>query len=83
MGCDTQIWYSHCPTGQAIIKRAYGLLKHVLEEQKGGMSGETPQSWLAEALYTINHLTVLPNSSNPVLLNHFSSLQFTGETHLP
>lgn len=47
------------------------------------MSRETSQRRLAKALYAINHLTVPLNSNNPVLLNHFFSLQSTGETHLP
>ncbi|RMC19941.1 hypothetical protein DUI87_03508 [Hirundo rustica rustica] len=48
----------HSPTGQAIVERAHGTLKRVLQKQKRGMQGETPHSRLAKALYTINHLTV-------------------------
>ncbi|RMC20699.1 hypothetical protein DUI87_01551 [Hirundo rustica rustica] len=65
----------HSPTGQAIVERAHGTLKHVLQKQKWGMQGETPHSRLAKALYTINHLTVPQNSNNPVILNHHLSLQ--------
>ncbi|RMC20928.1 hypothetical protein DUI87_01781 [Hirundo rustica rustica] len=65
----------HSPTGQAIVERNHGTLKHVLQKQKRGMQGETPHSRLAKALYTINHLTVPQNSNNPVILNHHLSLQ--------
>lgn len=67
----------------AIVEHAHGLIKCVLEKQKGGMLGETPQNRLAKALYTINHLTVPPNSNNPVLLNHFFSLQSAGDAPAP
>ncbi|RMC20978.1 hypothetical protein DUI87_01833 [Hirundo rustica rustica] len=65
----------HSPTGQAIVERNHGTLKHVLQKQKRGMQGETPHSRLAKALYTINHLTVPQNSNNPLILNHHLSLQ--------
>ncbi|RMC21633.1 hypothetical protein DUI87_02500 [Hirundo rustica rustica] len=65
----------HPPTGQAIVERAHGTLKRVLQKQKRGMQGETLHSRLAKALYTINHLTVPQNSDNPVILNHHLSLQ--------
>ncbi|RMC21327.1 hypothetical protein DUI87_02188 [Hirundo rustica rustica] len=65
----------HSPTGQAIVERNHGTLKRVLQKQKRGMQGETPNSRLAKALYTINHLTVPQNSNNPVILNHHLSLQ--------
>ncbi|RMC21355.1 hypothetical protein DUI87_02217 [Hirundo rustica rustica] len=65
----------HSPTGQAIVERNHGTLKRVLQKQKRGMQGGTPNSRLAKALYTINHLTVPQNSNNPVILNHHLSLQ--------
>ncbi|RMC12182.1 hypothetical protein DUI87_11318 [Hirundo rustica rustica] len=65
----------HSQTGQAIVERNHGTLKRVLQKQKWGMQGETPNSRLAKALYTINHLTVPQNSNNPVILNHHLSLQ--------
>ncbi|RMC04234.1 hypothetical protein DUI87_19053 [Hirundo rustica rustica] len=71
------------PSGQAIVERAHGTLKWVLQKQKRGVQGETPHSQLAKALYTINHLTVLQNSNNPVILNHHLSLQALDETHQP
>ncbi|RMC16812.1 hypothetical protein DUI87_06065 [Hirundo rustica rustica] len=45
----------HSPMGQAIVERNHGTLKRVLQKQKRGMQGETPNSRLAKALYTINH----------------------------
>ncbi|RMC18078.1 hypothetical protein DUI87_04957 [Hirundo rustica rustica] len=65
----------HSPTGQAIVERNHGTLKRVLQKQKRGMQGESPHSRLAKALYTINHLMVLQNSNNLVILNHHLSLQ--------
>lgn len=73
----------HSPTGQAIVERAHGTLKHILEKQKGGMCGESPQSRVAKALYTLNHLTILTNSPNPVILNHFLSLQSSIDVQSP
>ncbi|RMC20816.1 hypothetical protein DUI87_01669 [Hirundo rustica rustica] len=64
----------HSPTGQTIVERIHGKLKHILQKQKRGMLGETSHSRLAKALYTINHLTVPQNSNNPGILNHHLSL---------
>lgn len=61
----------HSPTGQAIVELAHGTLKCILEEQKGTMSGETPQSRVAKALYTPNHFMIVQNSQNPLILNIF------------
>ncbi|KAK4805577.1 hypothetical protein QYF61_009342 [Mycteria americana] len=33
----------HSPQGQAIVERSHQTLKHMLEKQKGGMVGESPQ----------------------------------------
>lgn len=52
-------------TGQAIVERALGTLKHMLEKQKGGMCGETPPSKVAKA--SLNHLAVPEQSQNPVI----------------
>lgn len=41
----------HSPTGQAIVERAHGALKHMLQKQKGGMVGESPESRLNKAIY--------------------------------
>lgn len=69
--------------GQAIIERSHGTLKCMLEKQKQGMCGETPQSEVTKALYTLNHLTVPANSQNPVILNHFLLLQSPSDVHSP
>ncbi|TRZ20016.1 hypothetical protein HGM15179_007165 [Zosterops borbonicus] len=76
-GVSHKLGIPHSPTG------AHGTLKRVLQKQKQGMQGETPHSRLQKALYTINHLTVPQNSSNPVFLNHHLSLQASDETHQP
>ncbi|KAL2310934.1 hypothetical protein Nmel_002618, partial [Mimus melanotis] len=73
----------YCPTSQAIVERAHGTLKCVLEKQKRGMAGETPHSRLEKALYTINHLTVPKDSDNPVIVNHFSSLHASEGIWMP
>lgn len=49
-------------TGQGIMERLHGTLK-----QKGGMCGETPQSRVAKAMYTLNHLRILEKSHYPVI----------------
>ncbi|RMC20536.1 hypothetical protein DUI87_01387 [Hirundo rustica rustica] len=82
-GVSHKFGIPHSLTGQAIVERAHGSLKGVLQKQKWGMQGETPHSLLAKALYTINHLTVPQNSNNPVILNHHLSLQASDETHQP
>lgn len=82
-GVSHKFGIPHSPTGQAIVERAHGTLKRVLQKQKRGMQGETPHSRLAKALYTINHLTVPQNSNNPVVLNHHLSLQAADEAHQP
>uniref|UniRef100_A0A8C3QNE1 Uncharacterized protein n=1 Tax=Cyanoderma ruficeps TaxID=181631 RepID=A0A8C3QNE1_9PASS len=82
-GVSHKFGIPHSPTGQAIVERAHGTLKRVLQKQKRGMQGETPHSRLQKALYTINHLTVPQNSNNPVFLNHHLSLQASDETPQP
>ncbi|KAL2311719.1 hypothetical protein Nmel_003457, partial [Mimus melanotis] len=44
---------------------------------------ENPHNRLEKALYTINHLTVQQDSNNPVIENHFVSLQASDGTRLP
>lgn len=65
----------HSPTGQAIVERTHQTLKHLLEKQKKGMSGETPHARVMKAVYVFNHLTVPETGDLPILLNHFLSLQ--------
>ncbi|KAL2303204.1 hypothetical protein Nmel_010668, partial [Mimus melanotis] len=47
------------------------------------MCGETPQSRVAKDVYTLNHLTVLENSQNPVILNNSLSVQLSGKDLSP
>ncbi|TRZ08700.1 hypothetical protein HGM15179_018408 [Zosterops borbonicus] len=82
-GVSDKFGILHSLTGQAIVERAHGTLKWVLQKQKQGMQGETLHIRLAKALYTINHLMVLQNSNNPVMLNHHLSLQASDEMHQP
>lgn len=63
----------HSATRQAIIDCAHGTLKYILKKHRGEMCHETPQSSVAKASYTPNHLRVLQNTQNLVLLNHFLS----------
>lgn len=73
----------HSPTGQAVVVRTLGILKHVLDRQRRGLAGEPPHSQLEGVLCTINHLIVLQDSNNPVIVNHFASLQASDGTCLP
>ncbi|RMC08863.1 hypothetical protein DUI87_13857 [Hirundo rustica rustica] len=82
-GVSHKFGIPHSLTDQVIVEHAYGTLKRVLQKQNRGMQGETPHSRLAKALYTINHLMVLQNSNNPVILNHHLSLQASDEMHQP
>ncbi|RLV63784.1 hypothetical protein DV515_00017917 [Chloebia gouldiae] len=41
-GVSHKFGIPHSPTGQAIVERAHGILKRVLQKQKRGMQGETP-----------------------------------------
>lgn len=65
------------------MKRAHNTLKRKLENQKRGMGEDTPQSRVAKAIYTLNHLRVLEKSQNPVIINHFLSVQSSGDDQLP
>lgn len=47
------------------------------------MCCETPQSRVAKAIYTLNHLTVPGRSQNPKILNYFLSLQLCGDAKSP
>ena len=46
----------HSPTGQAIIERTHQTLKSVLNKQKRGNTGDTPQERLCKALFVLNFL---------------------------
>lgn len=47
------------------------------------MCGESPQSKIAKAVYTLNHLRILEKPQNPAILNHFLSLQSYGDNQSP
>lgn len=47
------------------------------------MCAKSPQSRVAKALYTLNNLKILEKCLNPVILNHFLSLQSSGDDQLP
>ncbi|KAL2294527.1 hypothetical protein Nmel_008263, partial [Mimus melanotis] len=47
------------------------------------MCGESSQSRVAKAIYTLNHLRILEKSQNPVILNHFLSLQSSSDDQSP
>lgn len=70
-------------TGQAIIECAHCTIKCILEKQKGGMCGETPQSRVAKGIYTLNYLTVPEPFQNTVILSHSPSLQASGDAQSP
>lgn len=55
----------------------------MLGKQKEGMCGETPYGRVTKALYTLNHLTVLTSSQNPVILHHVLSLQSYSDVQSP
>ncbi|TRZ07689.1 hypothetical protein HGM15179_019421 [Zosterops borbonicus] len=82
-GVSHQTGVPHLATGQVIIECAHGTLKRILDKQKEGMCSEIPQSRVAKAVYTLNHFTVPEQSQNPVILNHFLSLQSSGDAQSP
>ncbi|NWU17045.1 POK8 protein, partial [Cephalopterus ornatus] len=53
----------HSPTGQAGIERAHCTLKEMLQRQKRGSTGLTPQECLNKALYIPNFLNRIVNLS--------------------
>lgn len=81
--CALAHWYSSFSYGTGHHRAFPWHLKCMLEKQKQGMCGETPQSGVTKALYTLNHLTVPANSQNPVILNHFLLLQSPSDVHSP
>ncbi|KAM6394711.1 endogenous retrovirus group K member 18 Pol protein [Rhynochetos jubatus] len=69
----------HSPTGQAIVERAHGTLKSLLQKQKGGMEGEPPEDRLTKAIYVLNFLNVPKQGSVPPIVRHFSSFSTSEE----
>ena len=68
----------HSPTGQGIVERAHGTLKHTLQKQKGGIMGEGPEARLNKATYVLNFLQVTDDVQQPPMLRHFGSLTSVG-----
>ncbi|NXA51588.1 POK8 protein, partial [Nothocercus julius] len=60
----------HSPTGQAIVERVHGTLKAMLQKQKRGNEGYSPQERLNKALYVLNLLNREDEGKSPVL-RHF------------
>lgn len=62
-------------TGQAIFERTYQELKGLLDKQKTGENGLSPQDRVLKAVYVTNHLWLVGNHSEPPALTHYSGLQ--------
>lgn len=63
----------HSPTGQGIVERTHGTLKHMLQQQKGGMMGEGPEARLNKVMYVLNFcrsLMMFNNHQCCVILGH-------------
>ncbi|KAK4810583.1 hypothetical protein QYF61_007320 [Mycteria americana] len=69
----------HSPQGQAIVERSHQTLKHMLEKQKGGMVGESPQVRLWKTVYTLNYLDIREAAveQRPPIVRHFLSFGST------
>ncbi|NWT07248.1 POK8 protein, partial [Mionectes macconnelli] len=65
----------HSPTDQAIIERAHGVLKSILQKQKGGEELASPHDRLAKALYVLNFLRLTGDRADPPIVIHNTSLQ--------
>ncbi|NXC22793.1 POK19 protein, partial [Corythaeola cristata] len=64
----------HSPTGQAIVERAHGTLKSLLQKQKEGEL-LPPSERLAKALYVLNYLRLTEGRDSPPIVIHHMSLQ--------
>ena len=53
------------PTGQAVVERKNKTLNLFLQKQKGGTLGRSPREQLAQAICTINNLTLDYDSLTP------------------
>ncbi|NWR40515.1 POK6 protein, partial [Tachuris rubrigastra] len=65
----------HSPTGQAIVEQAHGVLKSLLQKQKGGEELASPHDRLAKALYVLNFLWLTGDRSDPPIVIHNTSMQ--------
>jgi len=59
----------HSPTGQAIVERAHGTLKALLQKQKGGEIGSLAEH-VAKALYVLNYLCLTEGRISPLIIVH-------------
>uniref|UniRef100_A0A8B9FDS4 RNA-directed DNA polymerase n=1 Tax=Amazona collaria TaxID=241587 RepID=A0A8B9FDS4_9PSIT len=63
----------HSPQGQAVVERCHLTLKMLLEKQKGGMKGESPQARLYKAIYVLNFLTIGEGNETVAVTRHILS----------
>lgn len=66
-------------TGHAIIERTHQVLKGLLDKQKTGEDGLSPQDRVMKAVYVMNHLWLVGNLSEPPALTLYSGLQQDSE----
>ncbi|NWS64813.1 IGEB protein, partial [Chunga burmeisteri] len=64
----------HSPTGQAIVERAHGTLKSLLQKQKEG-NLVCPHECLAKAIYVLNYLRLTADRESPPIVIHHESTQ--------
>ncbi|NXD18568.1 IGEB protein, partial [Nothocercus nigrocapillus] len=57
----------HSPMGQAIVERAHGTLKAMLQKQKRGSEGYSPQECINKMLYVLNFLNRDKEGKSPML----------------
>ncbi|NXA57062.1 POK8 protein, partial [Nothocercus julius] len=60
----------HSPTGQAIVERAHSSLKAMLNKQKRGSNGDTPQDRLNKVLYVLNFLNREDEKGEMPIMRH-------------
>ncbi|NXO19071.1 IGEB protein, partial [Oriolus oriolus] len=63
----------HSPTGQAIVERAHGTIKWVLDQQRGGAETSSPIERLCKALFTINFFNSSFTQPLAPIFRHFSN----------
>lgn len=62
-------------TGQGTIERTHQVLKGLLDKQKLGEDGLSPQDRVLKAVYVMNPLWLVGTGSDPPALTHYSGLQ--------
>ncbi|NXB24132.1 PO113 protein, partial [Rhagologus leucostigma] len=71
------------PMGQAIVERAHGTIKRVLNQQRGGTETSSPIERLCKADFTINFLNSSFTEPTPPVCRHFSNLARAKLENLP